>query len=94
MADQMVNNSSDIIKDSLAGAVNQVVTAMQPQVNEFATRVATRAVDQVGAGAQTALRTVQRQPWYLVGCAAALLVGAALIIGFGSREVIEDSVNR
>ncbi len=83
--------SGDVLRDSVANAVGSVVSAMEPQLNQMASKVATQAIDKAGDLANTSYRAIQRQPWYLVGAAAFLLVGAALIIGFGTRELVEDA---
>lgn len=81
---------SDILRESVANAVGSVVSAMEPQLNEFASKAATQAIDKSRDLVHSAYTGVRRQPWYLVGFAAVLLIGAALLIGFGSSS---DMVN-
>lgn len=79
-------NTSDIIKDSVASAVGNVVSAMEPQLNRMATEVANKAIDRSRDAAQSAYQAVQRRPIYLVGLAAILLVGAAILFTVQNRE--------
>lgn len=79
-----IGNVADVLKDSLAVAMGNVVHALEPQLNEFATRYAAEAVDRSRAMATRAVRSISARPWYLVGVAAVLLVGAAVVIGLQS----------
>ncbi|MEK7356344.1 MAG: hypothetical protein AAB250_07835 [Bdellovibrionota bacterium] len=82
MNTQNVSNVGDILKDSIASAMGDVVQALGPQINELATKYAQQAVDKSRVVALGAVKRVRAQPWFLVGIAAVLLVGAAMMIGF------------
>lgn len=78
------SNIDDVIRESLTNVMNRVVSNLEPQLNDMATKIANQAVDKGRDFASTAYRRVQTQPWYLVGFAAVLLVGAAIVIGFSA----------
>ncbi|MES2964855.1 MAG: hypothetical protein V4760_13270 [Bdellovibrionota bacterium] len=84
---QMSNiNVGDVLKDSLASAMGEVVHALEPQLNDLATRYTHQAIDKSRTLGTAAVTRVRNQPWYLVGAAAILLIGAAIMIGFQSNE--------
>ena len=80
------SNIDDVIRESLTNVMNRVVSNLEPQLNDMATKIANQAVDKGRDFASTAYRRVQTQPWYLVGFAAVLLVGAAIVIGFSAES--------
>ena len=95
MAEMNTNTHSQqdvatVIKDQVSTALGQVVSAWEPQINEYANRFADQAVDKGKDLAQSAFQAARRQPWYLVGAAAFLLVGAAIVLGFGAKEAMES----
>ena len=81
-------NVGDILKTSMSSTVNDIFHSLEPQINQFANQAAHVAVDRTRDIAIMALSQVRRQPWYLIGAAAALLVGAALVIGFNEVEEV------
>lgn len=80
------SNIDDLIRESLTNVMSRVVSNLEPQLNDMATKIANNAVDKGRDFASTAYRRVQTQPWYLVGFAAVLLVGAAIVIGFNAES--------
>lgn len=84
---------SDNLKKSVVSAVSGIVTSMEPQLNMLASRAATRAIDQTAHFAQLAYRKVRAQPWYLVGIATILLVGAAVLMGTQNRAAGSQSLS-
>ena len=80
------SNVGDVLKDSLASAMGEVVHALEPQLNEMATRYTHQAIDKSRVLATGAVTRVRNQPWYLVGFAAVLLIGAAIMIGFQAHD--------
>jgi ElaB/YqjD/DUF883 family membrane-anchored ribosome-binding protein len=82
--------SADKIKDSVQSAISNVISNMEPQLNEFAGKIAQEAVLKSKDYAAVAVRRVQKQPWYLVGFAALLLIGAALFLGFQAADMDEE----
>ena len=81
---------ADKISETVQTAVSNVIANMEPQLNELAGKVAQQAVAKSKDFAQIAVRRVQKQPWYLVGFAALLLIGAALFLGFQAAEDDEE----
>lgn len=79
-------NNPDIIKDTVASALGNVISAMEPQLNRIATDVTNKAIDRSKDAAQSAYQAVQRRPMYLVGVAAVLLLGAAILFTFQNRS--------
>ena len=77
---------SDVLKDSLAVAIGEVVHSLEPQLNDIATRYTHDAIDRSRKLATVAVREVKNRPWYLVGAAAVLLIGTAILIGFQRDE--------
>ena len=91
MAD--VTNQTDlneVLRESVTAAVGNIVHAMEPQLNDMATKAANQAIDKSRDVAQVAFKNVRRQPWYLVGAAAMLLIGAAILIGFDGGDLSDD----
>lgn len=88
MAQNQITNTNvgDILKDSLSSAMENVVHALEPQLNDLATRYTHQAIDKSRDLASGAVTQVRAHPWYLVGIAAVLLIGAAVLIGFQSNE--------
>ncbi|MES2856698.1 MAG: hypothetical protein V4692_12580, partial [Bdellovibrionota bacterium] len=87
------NAGNDIIRDTLVNAVGTMMQTFEPQINDFSARMAHQAVDRSKDLAATAYSRVQKQPWYLVGIAAFLLVGAAVMIGFGGEAAEEPTLS-
>lgn len=93
MAQNQVSNTNvaDVLKDSLTHAMTDVVHALEPQLNELATRYTQQAIDKSRVLATGAVSKVRAQPWYLVGVAAVLLIGAAVLIGFQANDEAVDA---
>lgn len=84
-------SGNDVIRDTLVNAVGSFVQTFEPQINDFSARMAHQAVDRSKDLVAAAYTRVQRQPWYLVGIGALLLIGAAVMIGYGENESLAAS---
>lgn len=82
--------NSDAIRNSVAGAVSSLTKALEPRLNEFAMQATNKLLDNGQDLARAAFRQVRRKPWYLVGFAVALLVGAAAFLGFDQSRKAEN----
>ena len=85
------NQITDSLNDTVANAIATMARAMEPKLNEFATEATHRALDGGRKFAENAYHRVRAQPWYLVGVAAFLLVGAAILLGFNPSEDSSES---
>ena len=75
--------------DMLADAIAGIFRTLEPQINDLSGKFAAQAVDKGRDLVTTAYSRARKQPWYLVGIAAVLLVGAAVYLGFGERNEFE-----
>lgn len=77
---QTSSTTTDPIRESLTGAVDQVVTAFQPQIEAYVNRFADQAIGRVETAAQHSVQTIENKPWILVGLAAVMLISAGFMI--------------
>ncbi len=89
MANTQNMSPEDVLRDSISSAVANVVRSVEPQLHEYASQLTEQALDQGKKLVTTTFRTVRREPWYLVGVAAVLLVGAAIILGISAPHETE-----
>jgi hypothetical protein len=83
-------NTTDVIRESVTTAIDNMIHAMEPQIHELATKTATLLVERGRMYAHSMVIGVQKRPWYLVGAAALLIAGAVALISHQPSESIAD----
>lgn len=81
-----INDTGKIVREQVTTAVHNIVSAVEPQINEYATKAAEQALDRGRDFAKAGYQSVRTHPMYLVGFAALLLVGAAVLLNVQSRQ--------
>lgn len=82
-----LSRGGDAIEQTIAKIVNSFVRNLEPQLNRVANQVAHRVMSRGHDFADTGVRRMQDQPWYMVGGALALIaVGVGLLFAFESSS--------
>jgi hypothetical protein len=85
MANQFQSGSVDI-RDSVSNAIGNLVSSIEPQLNEFATKAALSALERSRDYARSAVSAARRQPWYFIAGAAVILLGVAALVSLRGPE--------
>ena len=77
------SGSGDMIEQTIAKGVNSLLQTLEPQLNRIGTQIINRAMSRGQNFADTGVKRMQDQPWYMVGGALALVaVGVGLLFAF------------
>ncbi len=85
------SGSGDMIEQTIAKGVNSLLQTLEPQLNRIGTQIVNRAMSRGQNFADTGVKRMQDQPWYMVGGALALVaVGVGLLFAFDADSSSSD----
>lgn len=79
--------NTDPVRQSVSGAVDQMVAAFQPQIEAYVNQFADQAIQGIETAATRTARSFEREPWILVGLAALMLASAGFMIRANRRAI-------
>lgn len=86
-ATSMNSGSGDAFEETIAKGVSSLMQTLEPQLNRIAGQIANRVMARSHDFADTGVKRMQEQPWYLVGGALALVaVGVGLLFAFDAEQ--------
>lgn len=80
-----------MIEQTIAKGVTSLLQTLEPQLNRIGTQIINRAMSRGQNFADTGVKRMQDQPWYMVGGALALVaVGVGLLFAFDADSSRPD----
>lgn len=80
-----------MIEQTIAKGVSHLIQTLEPQLNRIGTQLVNRAMSRGQGIADTGVKRMQEQPWYMVGGALALVaVGVGLLFAFEGQSNSPD----
>lgn len=86
-------NVTDTIPQAFTQIVDQAIQSIQPKIHDAVTDLAERAVSLSNQAARDVAMKVRRNPWYMAGGVALLVVGLGLVFGLEERRDRRSSQN-
>lgn len=77
------SSNVDMVEQTIAKGVSHLLQTLEPQLNRIGTQIVNRVMSRGQDIADTGVKRMQDQPWYMVGGALALVaVGVGLLFAF------------
>ena len=81
------SGSGDMIEQTIAKGVTHLLQTLEPQLNRIGTQIVNRVMSRGQNFADTGVKRMQEQPWYMAGGAIALVaVGVGLLFAFEANS--------
>lgn len=87
--------SGDAIEQAISKGVRSLLDTVEPQLNRIGTQLVNRVMSRGQEVADTGVKRMQDQPWYMVGGALALVaVGVGLLFAYEANSPSEPDFSR